>query len=241
MNKVILCEGATDAVLLSYYLERRAGWQYSRRAPKDLDIRVNNAAETVNWYKKDDDYLLIGAVGGKDNFGNFFKQYIGAPLFDAAAFGKIAVLTDHDQRAVSEIEEAANAALAGIHADIRNNVWVSGMYQDAYHINRELSILLTAIPKEHQGALETVMLEAISEDPYDKNIVDCTGDFAARMRTEAGRYISSDRLQLKAHLGLTWAVQYPEKIFSLIDEQIRSVRWEESEILAECFAKMIEI
>ena len=241
MNKLILCEGATDAVLLSYYLERRAGWQYSRRAPKNLDIRVNSATETVNWYKRDDDYLLIGAVGGKDNFENFFKRYIDAPLFDAAAFGKIAVLTDRDQRAVSDIEEAVKDALVGINADIRNNIWVSGTYQDAYNINRVISILLTVIPKEHQGALETVMLEAISEDPYDKNIVDCAGDFAAKMRSEAGRYISSDRLQLKAHLGLTWAVQYPEKVFSLIDEQIRSVRWEESGILAECFARLIEI
>ena len=85
------------------------------------------------------------------------------------------------------------------------------------------------------------MLEAISEDPYDRNIVDCAGDFAAKMRIEAGRYISSNRLQLKAHLGLTWAVQYPEKVFSLIDEQIRDVRWEESEVLAECFAKLVEI
>ena len=190
MNKLILCEGATDAVLLSYYLERRAGWQYSRKSPKNLDIRVDSATETVNWYKKDDDYLLISAVGGKDNFGNFFKRYISAPLFDAAAFGKIAVLTDRDQRAASDIEKAV---------------------KDAYNINREISILLTVIPKEHQGALETVILEAISEDPYDKNIVDCTRNFASKMRNEAEKYISSDRLQLKAHLGLTWAVQYPEK------------------------------
>ncbi len=157
------------------------------------------------------DYLLISAVGGKDNFGNFFKRYISAPLFDAAAFGKIAVLTDRDQRAASDIEKAAKDVFVGINADIRNDVWVSGVYQDAYNINREISILLTVIPKEHQGALETVMLEAISEDPYDKNIVDCTRNFASKMRNEAEKYISSDRLQLKAHLGLTWAVQYPEK------------------------------
>ena len=241
MNKLILCEGATDAILLSYYLERKAGWQYSRRSPKNLDIKVANGTETVNWYKKGDDFLLIGAVGGKNNFGNFFNQYISAPLFDANAFGKIAVLTDRDQRAVEDIEKAVKGMLAGIKADIKNNVWVAGIYQDAYDIDREVSILLTIIPKEQQGALETVMLDAISEDPYDKNIVDCAGDFAAKMRDEAARYISSDRLQLKAHLGLTWAVQYPEKVFSLIDEQIRNIPWEKSEVLAGCFEKLIEI
>lgn len=61
------------------------------------------------------------------------------------------------------------------------------------------------------------------------------------MREEASRYISTDRLKLKAHLGSTWAVQYPEKVFSLIDEQIRNVKREESETLRLCFASLVEI
>ena len=74
MNRLILCEGATDAILLSYYLERTAGWKYSRKSPPDLDIRTADMTETVNWYRKEDDYLLISVVGGKDNFGRFFLR-----------------------------------------------------------------------------------------------------------------------------------------------------------------------
>ena len=73
MNKLILCEGTTDAILLSYYLERIAGWKYSRKAPPNLDIKALNGTETVNWYRKDDNYLLISAVGGKDNFRHFLQ------------------------------------------------------------------------------------------------------------------------------------------------------------------------
>ena len=102
-------------------------------------------------------------------------------------------------------------------------------------------MLLLVIPKEHAGALETVMLSAISENPYDKNIVEKTADFVEKMRTEADRYISTDRLELKAHLGVTWAVQHPEKVFSVIDEQIKSVRWEEYAALKECFGILCEI
>lgn len=89
--------------------------------------------------------------------------------------------------------------------------------------------------------METAMLAAIAEDPYDKSIVEKIGAFASQMREEASRYISTDRLKLKAHLGSTWAVQYPEKVFSLIDEQIRTVKWEESETLRLCFAALVEI
>ena len=42
----------------------------------------------------------------------------------------------------------------------------------------------------------------------------------------------------QTHLGVTWAVQYPEKVFRLIDEQIRSVRWENSEVLHRCFEQL---
>lgn len=72
MNKLILCEGETDAILLSYYLEKVAGWKYSKKRPIDIVKKQEN--ESVNWYKKDKDYLLICAVGGKDNFGRFFMQ-----------------------------------------------------------------------------------------------------------------------------------------------------------------------
>ena len=63
----------------------------------------------------------------------------------------------------------------------------------------------------------------------------------AKMRVEAGKYISTERLHLKAHLGVTWAVQFPEKVFSMIDEQINSVYWEKYDTLKECFGILNEI
>ena len=97
------------------------------------------------------------------------------------------------------------------------------------------------IPREHAGALENIMLSAISEDPYDRNIVDKTASFVQQIRREADKYISTERLQLKAHLGVTWAVQFPEKVFSTIDEQINSVRWEEYKTLEKCFGILNEL
>ena len=50
MNKLILCEGATDAILLSYYLEKTAGWVFCRKPPKTLQIKEDGIEESVNWY-----------------------------------------------------------------------------------------------------------------------------------------------------------------------------------------------
>ena len=57
MNKLILCEGETDAILLSYYLGRVSGWQYSKKGPSGLEIRATSHNESVNWYWKGNDYL----------------------------------------------------------------------------------------------------------------------------------------------------------------------------------------
>lgn len=37
MNRVLLCEGVTDAILLSYYLEKVPGWKYCK-GPKNLGL-----------------------------------------------------------------------------------------------------------------------------------------------------------------------------------------------------------
>lgn len=240
MNKLILCEGETDAILLSYYLWRVAGWDYSKKAPEGLDIRPVASNQAINWYQKNDDRLLICAVGGKDNFKNFFIEKIRFPMFQNA-FEKISIVTDRDDREIAEIEATVNSIFDDCSIAVRNNCWISCSYLDSYKIEQSIDVLLTVIPREHQGALETAMLDAISENEYDRNIVLKTGEFAKRMRNDASRYISTDRLELKAHLGLTWAVQSPEKVFSTIDEQIRSVHWEESAELSSCFAELTKI
>ena len=94
MNKLILCEGKTDAILLSYYLGKTAGWKFVKKGPSGLAIQQPNDNESISWYNKDDDYLLICGVGGKDNFGNFFDERIRIPLVTTNAFEKIAIITD---------------------------------------------------------------------------------------------------------------------------------------------------
>jgi len=241
MNKLILCEGKTDAVLLSYYLERTSGWCFSKKGPSGLQIRESSSNESVNWYKRGDDFLLICGVGGKDNLGNFFEERIKKPLITINAFEKIVLITDRDDRNVDAIIASLVEDFSGFFPNIQDRVWRNNSYTDAFGMEKSIELLLLIIPKEHSGALENVMLSAISENPYDENIVNQTALFVQKMRSEASKYIFTDRLQLKAHLGVTWAIQFPEKVFSLIDEQIKNVRWEEYETLRECFGILSEI
>lgn len=155
------------------------------------------------------------------------------------AFQKIVFVTDRDERADSEIINELYTE--DMLKNLEDRRWRNNIYRNAYEMEKMLEVLLVVIPKESQGALETVMLEAIAEDPYDRNIIEKVDDFMQQMSKEAEKYLSTERLQLKAKLGVTWAVQFPEKVFSRIDEQIRNVEWEKSELLKRIFRELEEI
>ena len=97
------------------------------------------------------------------------------------------------------------------------------------------------IPADKEGAMETLLLDSIAEDSDDAIIVSKSIEYVDEVAPYARKYISSSRLKLKASLGVVLATQFPEKIFTYIDEQIKSVKWEDSFILNECFSELKKI
>lgn len=244
MNKLILCEGETDAILLSYYLQRTCGWTFSKRAPAGVNIKAEKIhGESANWYQKDEDHLLICAVGSKDRFQCFFEEKIAQPLQTSgtAVFSKIALIIDHDDDPEEKIVRRVRKELPLIARNARHNAWTAHNYKNGYGETQQLDFLLLIIPGDQEGALESLLLDVISEDPYDKNIVEKSKVFVDGLASEASRYIGKRRLVLKARLGVTWAIQSPQKVFQFIDEQLRSTPWEKSEVLWKTFEKIREI
>ena len=241
MNKLILCEGETDAILLSYYLGKVAGWKFCKKPPANIAIKPDTFDQSANWYENGEDRLLICAMGGKDKVRAFFIQKILRPIVDAGAFSRIALVLDRDDSEIKSIEDHASSVFKPVITMMHNHEWVQNTYKDAYGTEQLIEGLLVVIPTEHEGALETLMLDSIAEDPYDAVIVNKAGAFVTDMKTVASKYLGSRRNAIKAHLGVTWAVQYPEKVFKLMNEQILSVNWEESEVLHKCFEQLEKI
>lgn len=245
MTRIILCEGETDLILISYYLEKTRGWVYTNK-PKGLKLNFteqdNKAA--YNYRNDNNDELLICAVGGKDNFGNFFKESLIKPIKRSNAGEtdyKIALVTDRDDISIREIEQSISEQLFPIVNTIENNVWKQNNVEADFGTAVTIEFLLLVIPKENTGALETVLMEALSESEYDANIIEKSGQFIMNIKPDAERYIHENRLQLKAQLGVAFSIFNPDKTFSLFKERLVSVKWENSPILAKCFEKLLEI
>ena len=162
-------------------------------------------------------------------------------MIDASAFSKIAVVIDRDDQDESSIVDSFCTSLCPIITSAANDAWVTNQYQNSYQQESYVDFLLIVIPADQEGALETLLLEAISERDYDRLIVERSIEYVDNIQPIAAEYINKKRLKLKSYIGVTWAIQSPEKIFSFIDEQIRSVKWENSQVLARCFEKLMEI
>ena len=50
MIRIILCEGKTDAILLSYYLERTKGWEHDKK-PKYFKLEFPTDVHEYIYYR----------------------------------------------------------------------------------------------------------------------------------------------------------------------------------------------
>ncbi|MBQ9714552.1 MAG: hypothetical protein IJV83_04435 [Clostridia bacterium] len=246
MIRIILCEGETDATLLGLYLEKTTSWKYNTERKPKLKMNIPQTVPLSNKksfnYIKDNEDLLICAVGGKDNFGGFFTEYI-YPMIETAHLGetdfRIALMTDADEQTVHAIETDILEQLSPNIKSIKNNTWKKNILSNKYQEKANVNFLLTVIPQEGAGALETVLLSALAEKDDGTYIVEESENFIDEL--EPVSYLSTDRLKLKSKLGVALSVFYPDKVFSQFDEQLQIVDWGKSKELAKCLSEIIKI
>ena len=245
MNNLILCEGTTDAILIGVYLERTCHWESVKSTPGGKPIFAGlKRNQYAHWYKRGKDYLLVFAVGGKDNFSNGIDTYILPILREYPhedIFHRIAIVCDRDKSDEKDILLHHEKYFQEIKIKAENNRWTSSSFSNSFGEQTDIMTLSVIIPTDKQGALETVLLEALSEDTYDKVIVNKSKSFIDYIKPSAKKYISTDRLIPKAYLSVVFAVMSPEMVFGTIGRLLKEVHWEKSTTLRECFNELCKI
>ncbi len=250
MKSLILCEGKTDAILISYLMCKKWKWKpinkEERKRLKNYDIIASEKAnESVEWYVKGDDELLICGVGGNGNFKSFFLDKID-PIQKSYkpedVFRKIIVVTDHDYNSIDDLEKKFSNNFKDVITKMKNNTWLNNYYHlDGFNTEVEVKSFLLIIPSSEEGALENVLLNSISENEQDKIIVNKASKFVDEIKLEAIKFLPNQSMIMKAKLGVVFAILSPQKVFSFIDEILKSVEWEKSDSLMELFKEFANI
>ena len=149
------------------------------------------------------------------------------------------LIQDKDDKTNEEIEksiyENANITFA-------SNKWLNVQMSTAFTDQKSnFSTYLLVIPKEHSGALEDVVLDALSEDKMNELVVKRSIEYVDSIKDEAKLFLNKRRYISKAKLGVTFAIMSPEKVFSFINELLNEIDWTKYNVISETFNVLSEL
>ena len=237
MNSVILCEGETDIVILSKYLIHQYQFEF---VSDDIfgvtPLIKNNKSEIMCNYSNPNNKLLIWAVGGKDNFQRALDKLFGVNDIGANEYyNRIIIFSDNDSKEEIESQRLSlneivyKYRFAGEAPAFEIGQWKSGkMKTKMTDADVDIETLLLAIPKDENGALETMLLKSF-EAPSDKLLASKSMKFVEHLKEykkEDFCYLSNRRDYIKAPLAVFFAVATPDRVFAKQNEILESISWE---------------
>ena len=237
MNNVIICEGMTDAILVNYYLGRTQGWQFTgKNLPFNFPMK-NKATETGNWYAKEKDFCGIWGIGGKSNLDYALSEIIRIAEISADRVQRVVVMMDRDdekseEETIKTVEKHFKSS-----TPLENNKWASLALTDSFGKTCSIELLPLVIPFDRYGALETFLLDSLAvQDEHDKYVIDAARNFVKSLIS--AKYLPTERLKLKAELGVTFAVFSPQKVFTPLHALLEQIPWEDYNHIQTAFKSL---
>lgn len=228
VKSIILCEGETDQALVGCYLEKVAGWTFTR------DIKDNPfPKESINWYTDKARHIFgIWQVGG-NNFSIALKSLFEREKLEHS-IDSVVIITDHDdkgaeQERVTTLQSVIATVLDDqiIEVTVTTNAWSIISFRDAFGATK-VQFLYLLVPVEEYGALETFMMNALSEQSEEKeHVIEESKAFVNEFQSDV--YLKQRRDRIKAELGVSLSIFSPDRIFTTMKELIDSVHWEKFE------------
>lgn len=121
---------------------------------------------------------------------------------------------------------------------IKNDVWTECKYFNGHGKKKVVRLLLLVIPFEQTGAMETFLLDAISEsDEYDAVIIEKCNDFVDVVDTEK-RYLTKRRYITKAKFDVYFSVRTSAEQFVERQNILKNIPWEKYSLIQNSFNKL---
>lgn len=232
MKSVVLCEGKDDRWFIAYYLHKTAGWNTCNAPWRNYNIVAITDQQEVTYLKKDSDSVAIWCVGGKDCFdaaiSTIFTKFIRDFPFDP--INSIIIVGDRDNNETSDV---ISKIQTWIPYDVELNnksttIWAGEI--DGYDVSVKITPVI--IPFLEEGAIETLLMGSIREqDREGEIIVRRAKEYIDGLLKTDGigqRYLSHERLILKAKYAAVIAATNPEHSTSFFRDMVMACPWEES-------------
>lgn len=225
---IILCEGSSDQVLVGAYLKKIKGWTYTR-PNKKLPFPDQN----ITWYvNSDNEYFAIWSVNGC-NFKDAVSKIFELEKLEHTT-ESLVIITDHDDETATsnrpkEIYNTINSVILIDNYEPNvliknNNQWQELSYTAGFKRKVKMQFCYLLVPLDSQGALETFMLNALSESSAArKEVIEQVKVFIHDLKSQD--FLKKRREKIKAQLSVSVSVFAPERMFDTLNELISIVDW----------------
>lgn len=244
MKSIILCEGSSDFILLQYYMRTVNQWEHD----KNNKIRFTNAIVRNCVLTKADNMLCIAGCGGCSRIIPALSSILDRNSISAEneAFDNIIIITDRDEldtedNFIRQIERVMGNYNVQAVNGMENDIWAECTYINGQGKKKEVKLLLLVIPFEQTGAMETFLLNAVSEnDEYDAGLIEKCNNFVD-MVDEEKRYLTKRRYVTKAKFDVYFSIRTSAEQFVERQNILKSVPWEKYMQIQKSFDKLSDL
>jgi len=250
MKRVIICEGKTDAILISYFLIKSFGWIYTEKSVVGLPFDAGS--EVLNWYQhpeKPDQELAIWGAGGINEIPAKLWHVIDRTKLETTSvnrFTHIVVFFDRNNRSEAECRDLVGKWAIDSGVEITDDLHLGQWSKARVALRKEpeefhdLRVLSVALPPDSEGNLEIFLTNCIrNHSEYDSDLVDKAQGFIGSIPDEP--YLGRARYRPKACLGAILSVISPDWVFSELHKRLTLVKWEEIKSVEAVYEKLSEL
>ena len=241
MNSIILCEGRDDLWFIAYYLNKTNGWTPCNRPGKFFPYKISPLSEkqSVEFFSKNEDCVAIWSVSGKDAIPFAISTILDKLVADLPMKGPESIVlvrdkdNDDEKDVLTSFEECFSKK---VHLNNTKNCVYHDIVDDE-DVNINITPLI--IPFDRNGAIETLLLNAIRESSDEGEIIaneaETYIDRLLAFPNVGKSYLKKDRLILKARYSAAVAVTNPDHSTALFQGMVMSCPWEKSEYVKRHF------
>jgi hypothetical protein len=236
MKSVILCEGMDDVWFIGYLLHKwsrsEPKWSFSP-AGKISDFYSfpkTSKDEKLEIYQRSEDKLAIWGVGGKDRFGEALRDiYKINTQHPEDRLENIVVVSDRDNNEIAETLSRFEEQFRGLGwlIELKNNSRSNFSYT-VEDENYDVYVSPIIIPFDENGALETILMNALSnDDDEDSYVVTQAKQYVSTVFNsgKAPRYLTHARERLKAEFSSVVSIVNPNRSTALFDDLFMLHDW----------------
>ena len=231
MTELVLVEGVSDVLLISYYLQNVYGWKHEIR--NTLGIKANDVYEHVETLIKNDSQLILCGVGGNGKFASFVENHLVNTMLIEEDIATLMIVTDRDEDTDGKIARRMKKILDGL--TIRVGQWISNDINDSFGQSKTVSTFLLVVPTNENGALERVIINTLNDIPEEEDLIKEVTTFIDSLKAETVPELNQMNKSDKATVGTFFSIKNPPNAMRSFVQFLYKIDWSKSDYLKQLF------